>query len=140
VRRLVLLVVSTALLLAACGGENASTLDGTSWDYFAYELGDGVVEVFPGTQPTLAFEGDVVSGSDGCNDFTGTYEISSGNMIEIGQLASTQRACEEDVMFQADVILSILGAVILYDKTSGDELFVRTGSADFLGYNRVSDE
>ncbi len=139
-RRLVPLVALVGFLLAACGGENASTLDGTSWTYFAYDIGDGVVQKLPNTSPTLSFEGDVVSGSDGCNDFTGSYEISSGNMIEIGPLASTQKACEADVMAQADVIMSILADAFLYEKTSGDELFMRNETANFLGYNRVSDE
>ena len=107
-RRFALVVALLGVLLAACGGETASQLDGTSWDYFAYDDGDGVVQKLPNTSPTLSFEGDVVSGSDGCNDFTGSYDLSSGNMIEIGPLASTQKACEADVMAQADVIMSIL--------------------------------
>jgi len=139
VRRLVPVVALVGLLLAACGG-NSSTLDSTSWDYFAYDIGDGVVEVLPGTQPTVTFEGDVVSGSDGCNDFTGSYEISSGNMIEIGPLASTQKACEADVMAQADVILSIMGDAFLYQKTTDSELFIRTESARFAGYAEHHDE
>ena len=139
-RRFALLVALLGVLLAACGGETASQLDGTSWDYFAYDDGDGVVQKLPNTSPTLSFEGDVVSGSDGCNDFTGSYDLSSGNMIEIGPLASTQKACEADVMAQADVIMSILADTFLYEKSSGDELFMRTQNVRFLGYNRVSDE
>ena len=139
-RRFALVVALLGVLLAACGGETASQLDGTSWDYFAYDDGDGVVQKLPNTSPTLSFEGDVVSGSDGCNDFTGSYDLSSGNMIEIGPLASTQKACEEDVMAQADVIMSILADTFLYEKSSGDELFMRTQNVRFLGYNRVSDE
>ena len=139
-RRFALLVALLGVLLAACGGETASQLDGTSWDYFAYDDGDGVVQKLPNTSPTLSFEGDVVSGSDGCNDFTGSYDLSSGNMIEIGPLASTQKACEADVMAQADVIMSILADTFLYEKSSGDELFMRTQNVRFLGYNRVADE
>ena len=139
-RRFALLVALLGVLLAACGGETASQLDGTSWDYFAYDDGDGVVQKLPNTSPTLSFEGDVVSGSDGCNDFTGSYDLSSGNMIEIGPLSSTQKACEADVMAQADVIMSILADTFLYEKSSGDELFMRTQNVRFLGYNRVSDE
>ncbi len=139
-RRFALVVALLGVLLAACGGETASQLDGTSWDYFAYDDGDGVVQKLPNTSPTLSFEGDVVSGSDGCNDFTGSYDLSSGNMIEIGPLASTQKACEADVMAQADVIMSILADTFLYEKSSGDELFMRTQNVRFLGYNRVSDE
>ena len=138
-RRLILLVALFGFVLAACGG-NSSNLDETSWDFFAYDIGDEVVDKLEGTSPTVAFEGDVVSGFDGCNDFTGSYEISSGNMIVIGPLASTQKACEGDVLAQADVILSIISDAFLFEKTTDSELFIRTENARFVGYAEHHDE
>ena len=134
-RQLVLLAALASLLLVGCSSGNLSNLDGTNWTFFGYDIGGGVVDVIPSTEPTIAFEGDTVSGSDGCNDFTGSYEISPGNMIEIGPLASTLKACEADVMAQADVILNIVSNAFLYEKTSDGQLIMRTQEARFAGYN-----
>jgi heat shock protein HslJ len=141
-KRLVLLVAALALLVAACGGENASQLDGTSWEFFAHSsLEGGIVDKIPETQATIAFEGSSVSGSDGCNTFTGTYDLSSGNMIDIGPLASTQKACDPAVMEQANLILSILGGAFLYEKENDNQqLFIKDERQRFVGYDRVSDE
>ncbi len=141
-KRLVLLVAVFGLLLASCGRENLSTLDGTSWEFFAHSsLEEGIVDKLPDTQPTIAFAGSTVAGSDGCNDFTGTYDTSSGNMIEIGPLASTQKACDPAVMEQAAIILSILGGAFLYEKENDNQqLFIKDERQRFNGYNRVADE
>lgn len=136
------MVAVLGVLLAACGRENLSTLDGTSWEFFAHSsLEGGIVDKLQDTNPTIAFEGSTVSGSDGCNDFTGSYDISSGNMIEIGPLASTRKACDPAVMEQADIILSILDDAFLYDKENDNQqLFIKDEAQRFNGYNRVSDE
>jgi heat shock protein HslJ len=140
-RRLVLLVAVLGLSLAACGAEGASKLEGTSWEFDAYSsLETGIVDKVPGTSPTIAFDRDTVSGSDGCNQFSGGYEISSGNMIEIGPLASTRMACEPAVMEQADIILSILDGAFLYEKEDDNQkLFIKDEQQRFNGYSRVAD-
>ena len=44
--------------------------------------------------PTIVFEdeGAVVSGSSGCNRFTGSYTL-AGDSLRIGQVASTSMVC-----------------------------------------------
>ncbi len=137
-RRLSPLVALLLLFLAACGGDGVS-LDGTGWNLVEYDLGDGAVEELPQTDPTVAFEGDVIAGTDGCNNFTGSYEVSSDNAIEIGPLASTQRACVPEVMDQAIAILSVLGEAATYDA-SDDELVLSTEDGRSLSYRSASDE
>jgi putative lipoprotein len=47
----------------------------------------------PNREAYLQFEsGGRVSGSDGCNRLTGTYQI-DGERVAFGQMASTQMAC-----------------------------------------------
>ena len=133
-RRLIPTVALLGLLAACTGSGGASNLDGTAWDFFAYDLGSGAVDVLPGTEPTIAFEAATLSGSDGCNNFTGPYTIDAGNMLDIGPLASTQRACEPDVDEQARVILMILDEAILFEKEEG-RLFIRNADGEFLGYD-----
>jgi heat shock protein HslJ len=137
VRRLAVGVVALLALVAAGCGESASELEGTSWTFAGYEIGSGEVPALPGTSATIAFDEDAVSGSDGCNQFSGGYEISEGNMIQIGPLAGTLMACEADVMEQADTIQAILTEAILYEKVD-DRLIMRTQDARYIAYDRAS--
>ena len=70
--------------------------------------------------------GNRVSGSDGCNQITGTYEL-QGNAIAFGQLAGTQMACinigETDQAFRA----SLKSATRITAKADRLELFDATG-------------
>ncbi len=61
-----------------------------------------------GTTLTATFADDgTLSGSAGCNRFTGGY-TTNGDSIEIGPLASTRKACEPDVMTQEAAYLAAL--------------------------------
>lgn len=134
-RRLAVGVALLALLAAGCG-EGASELNGTNWNFAGYEIGSGEVAALPGTSATIAFEDTTVSGSDGCNQFSGPYELSEGNMISIGPLAGTLMACEADVMEQADTIQAILDEAILYEKVD-DRLIMRTQDVRYIAYDRA---
>lgn len=134
-RRLAVGVALVALLAAGCG-ESASELEGTSWDFAGYDVGAGQVAPVSGTSATIAFEDTTVSGSDGCNQFNGPYELSEGNMISIGPLAGTLIACEPDVMEQAATINTLLAEAILYEKVD-DQLIMRTQDARFIAYDRA---
>jgi heat shock protein HslJ len=66
-------------------------LDGTAWT-LASLAGRPIAA---GGDATLRFEGDRVSGSDGCNRFAGPW-TGAGATVRIGpQLAATRRACPE---------------------------------------------
>lgn len=62
----------------------------------------------PGTSVTLRFEGDRVTGTDGCNRYTAAY-TSAGTSLRISSPgASTRRACPEPVTAQATAFSSAL--------------------------------
>jgi heat shock protein HslJ len=139
VKRLFVLGAALGLVLVACNEPKASLVD-TGWTFFGYSSNEGgTVQVLPDTNPTIAFDESTVSGNDGCNDFSGSYESSGGNTIEIGPLASTQKACDPAVMEQADIILGILSRAVLYDK-DGAQLFIRDEQARFVAYDEAVDE
>lgn len=82
----------------------APTLDGTAWTLAALP---GATLV-PGASVTLQFEGGRVTGSDGCNRYTGAY-TANGPALEIpAQLASTMMACAPDVSAQAKAYVAAL--------------------------------
>ncbi|GMU80060.1 MAG: hypothetical protein AMXMBFR46_28470 [Acidimicrobiia bacterium] len=63
-----------------------------SWEVISYYRSDAVVSVITGTTITARFEDGTVSGSTGCNEYSGSYEV-DGRSITIGPLRTTRRAC-----------------------------------------------
>ena len=73
----------------AAGTGTPAALAGTQWVLDLESLGvsgAGAVSSF------IAFERERVSGSDGCNRFSGSYEL-DGSALTFGALAGTQMAC-----------------------------------------------
>lgn len=97
-------------------------LAGSRWDVVNYNNGkEAVVSVTIGTELTLNFGTDGrVSGSAGCNSFSGTYE-SSGDTIKIGPLASTRMLCSEPtgIMDQEAQYLTALQNSATYEIVNG---------------------
>jgi heat shock protein HslJ len=108
-------------LLTACGSMSTATesppLDGTSWTLSELP-GRSLVA---GSPVTLRFAEGRVSGSDGCNRYSGGYS-SKGTSLEVSpSLAVTQMACEAGVMEQARVYVAALTGATSY-RLAGDRL------------------
>jgi putative lipoprotein len=58
-----------------------------------------------------------VSGSSGCNRFTGTYEITEDGSIKIGPIASTRMACPESAMAAEAKFFAMLDDVRSFERT-----------------------
>lgn len=122
-RRAVLLA-TTALLTACATMTDMSTappLEGTQW-----RLTDLQGQArFDGPAPTLQFDGTRVSGSDGCNRYTGPY-TRTGADIRLGpRLASTRMACPDPLQKRADAFARVLGDTRRYrvrTTSTGDRL------------------
>lgn len=90
----------------------------TAWTVIGYNTGTQAVRsVISGVELSLEFdESENVSGSSGCNTFSGIFETSGeytvvgGQMLNIGELASTKVAClqPEGVMEQEAQFLAAL--------------------------------
>ncbi len=84
-----------ALLLVevagGCGGSDAgdpSSLEGIPW-----VLSSGVeVTGWETVAPSILFEDGRFSGSSGCNRYGGSYTV-EGDILELGEIASTRMAC-----------------------------------------------
>lgn len=134
--RAVRMVDERLALLDASGGELARfaaqgrELVGTSWRVTGYNNGrQAVVSVREGTSLTLQFSADGrVSGTGGCNRYTGTY-TRSGDGIGLGPLGATRRTCAEPagVMDQEADFLRALGSAS-QARMDGDRLELRTAS------------
>lgn len=104
------------------------TLAGTSWTVVSYNNGENaVVSVLSGSSPSVEFgEDGSVSGSGGCNRFTGTVTAEEG-ALTFGPLATTQMACAdpEGVMEQETAFLTALATATFY-TVEGNTLALRT--------------
>lgn len=104
----------------------ARALAGTSWQANGINNGrNAVVSLVAGTSVTLQFGADGrISGSAGCNNYTGAYEA-DGNRIRISGAAATRRMCAgEGVMEQEQAFLRALEAATTV-RIEGDRLELR---------------
>jgi heat shock protein HslJ len=124
------------LVLLDGGGRSLATfvaqsegLAGTQWEVTAYNNGkQAVVSLSRGSRITLAFTADGVTGSSGCNRFSGPYSI-DGEGVKIGPLRTTRMMCAEpaDVMAQERAFLAALqGAGTV--RREGNRLELRTAA------------
>ena len=107
----------------------ANPLEG-SWDVTGYNNGQqAVVSPVVGSTLTAIFTADQVSGSAGCNTYSGGYTI-DGTTLKIGPLASTMRACsDEAVNEQEQQFLAALEASTTFDLT-GNTLTLKAAGGE----------
>lgn len=105
--RLAVILFSVVLLSSCSSLESASkqasslvsldSLIGKNWQLSKLVGVDNLSSVFGGGLPSLNFSGDgKVSGSDGCNNFSGAVPTDAlmNGKLDMSTLASTRRACD----------------------------------------------
>ena len=133
---LIRLVVPILMLVAvaACGGSSSSsaapsaaaapaTLAGTSWLVKSVDDQTSVA----GKEPTAAFDATTVSGSGGCNTYTGeyTYDAATATLTP-GTLASTRMACAgAEGTFESTFFAAFQGPLTV--SVVGDEMTLAGG-------------
>jgi heat shock protein HslJ len=102
-RLVVLAVLGSTLVLAACAGSDAD-LAGRTFTATAVQ-GHDLVE---GSAVTLAFEENGISAQAGCNTLNGGASWDGGTLDVQEPMASTRMACEENLMAQDQWLASFL--------------------------------
>jgi len=96
-RAIVSLAMIPAVLVAGCsllaGGGTGGTIDGVRWILTSYDSNRTSTPVPAGVTVDATFADGTVSGSGGCNSYSGPYEI-DGSKITIGLIQSTLMLCE----------------------------------------------
>jgi heat shock protein HslJ len=108
-----MLAALAIMLLAAPAAPCADAqppLDGTAW--VLDRLGDAAAPEVPTV--TLRFEGGRLSGSDGCNRYTGGYAARDGSFSVAPGLASTKMACPPDATATARAWGEVLASALAY--------------------------
>ncbi|NVK44699.1 MAG: META domain-containing protein [Rhodobacteraceae bacterium] len=93
-----------------CAGEAVDLLNGPEWQIEDI-AGTGVIDA---SHATLVFDGERVSGSTGCNRFTGGVEL-TGEGLSFAPLAVTRMMCPEALMQQEAHVLEALSKVDRFD-------------------------
>lgn len=93
---------------AAAQAPVGSPLSGTNWKLVSITSNGAEEKVPAGSAITLFLKNDdSVNGSDGCNDYAGTFKT-NGDQITFSPLTSTMKACEESVMKLATTYMQAL--------------------------------
>ena len=117
--------VRRKLLIASIAAGMAG-LEGTSWTATGINNGKQAV-VSDAITPTVTatFEkDDVLSGFGGCNTYTSTWTTTDPDGLTIGPVASTLKACEQDLMDTEQQYFAALANVATY-QIEGNQLTLR---------------
>ncbi len=104
--------------------DQANLLRNVTWYLVSYETLTPVA----GANPTAFFDanGTAVSGTTGCNQYTGAYNAGQGNTLAISDIASTLAACETDQLTQQqDAFQRLMISAVSY-AVNGSALQIRT--------------
>lgn len=116
-----------ARILNGCGGEPGSLIRGAEW----YVDSLDALPLVTGSTITMQFSPDGrITGSAGCNRFSGNYTL-SGNDLTTSQVAATRKSCGPDIDRQETVFLSYLERPIRF-YVMGDALHVERDRTPIL--------
>ena len=135
------LLNSDGSLLVEYQAVDAKSLTETLWHLNAFLIdGDTVVSTVAGSEITAVFgeDGDL-SGSAGCNNYSGTYNV-DGNQIEIELGPLTMMFCEEPegIMDQEAAYLEALQSVTQFEII-GEQLVMSNNAGQEVLQFRASD-
>ncbi len=99
---LLIIGVLACLLLAACAPSDS--LNGTTWILATLQGQPALMD----KSVTLNFADGVLSGNDGCNSYSTTYQISGEKLTIDKNIISTMMACADPIMQQASAFQEVL--------------------------------
>ncbi len=130
------ILLSLALLLAACGGGENPLAD-TSWTLDSYGPQGDLQTIPPDINATADFDeaGTGISGSAGCNLFSGEVTV-NGDKISAGMISWTEMACfPEEIMDVESEYMRILGQVERFEIQDG-QLTLYAGDGQILVFKQ----
>jgi heat shock protein HslJ len=129
-RTLIVGLAMGSMALAACttAGGSGGTLDGVHWGLISQVVDGKMTDISDDVLIDATFDAgtSTVSGSSGCNRYTGPY-TASGSNLTFGALASTQMACAGNGGTQEPIYLANLAASKTFTATTS-ELTIFNGS------------
>ncbi len=104
-----------------CGGAILSpqTLEGTDWTIIRVREMDALSD----RPANIAFSNGRISGTSGCNRFSGPYDVNT-TALTLGPVAATKMACPGTAMEQETKLFAILKGTIGMTFRNGDTLIL----------------
>jgi heat shock protein HslJ len=135
---IITILLATGLTLSACASPTTSaSLSGTSWVLVSYGRAGSQTPAASGIRTSLIFGADgQVSGSLGCNGFSGNYQVNDGK-LDFGPLASTMMACQEPQMTQESSAFLVLTGTVRFTLDGSTLTIFDTSGANALTLSRV---
>lgn len=132
---LITLTVFTALPLVA-GCASAAALESSQWTLLSYGPAGDLQSPLPGTEVTIDFDGDngEVSGSAGCNHYSGGYTLDGDKLTIAGPFAVTEMWCGDEKDAQEKAYLAVLLTAETWE-VDGDNLTI-TGADGVLNFTK----
>ncbi|MGL5081192.1 MAG: META domain-containing protein [Microcoleaceae cyanobacterium] len=98
-----------------------NTLENTTWTLLSWTEQSGSKTPLADSKITLNFTQDRLSGSSGCNQYIGGYRLDQ-QLLKVGTLGSTLRACPDEIMAQEFQYLTALQAATRYEIDAQGQL------------------
>ena len=89
------------------------------------------IKVMPGSEITIRIEASALTGSGSirgiasCNTYRGGFTM-DGEMVKVGALLKTMKACDPARMSEETDFLAILGEVVSFERQADDVLVLTT--------------
>ncbi len=115
-----------------------TSLENTSWLLKSYKTPNGteIKQASQTTPVTATFLNGKIGGTSGCNNYQASYET-KGDTITVGPIASTRKACEDNVnKLENDYQLS-LQSVAYYQAQPTSLILYNSQRVPLLEYTRV---
>jgi heat shock protein HslJ len=126
-----------AVIVSGCGDDSTDSapaggteLVGTQWVLDVSALG---VSEAGSVSSWIAFARDHVSGNDGCNAFSGSYQA-DGSRLTLGPLSGTKMACEGPAGEVSRAVTAALARVRAYELTADGLRMKDAGGRTVLSY------
>jgi len=126
-KKVILIGLLFASLLAACGGSSTASLVGPTWTVTSLS---GATLV-PDAKITAVFSGDGhMSGSGGCNTYSAGYKV-SGSTLTISSPNATMMSCSMPVDQQESNYFYLLEAAGSYE-IKGSDLTIKASTGETI--------
>jgi heat shock protein HslJ len=128
------------LSLVACASAQKNDIDNLIGVVWLLDELNGQ-KLFPGSTITAQFsvEGKV-SGSAGCNRYSGSFVINAKNIKFTTPMAATRMMCEADIIDQETAFFNALGDVSLYNIDSSQLIFSNSANTQRLKFRPQSQD
>jgi heat shock protein HslJ len=129
---LAILLLGSVIGLVACG--SGVSIEDITWTLESYGEKGNLETLVEDTEITIEFKSaeSKFSGSGGCNNYFGGYEINQSELTIIPPIGSTRMACPEPIMEQEQEYLGLLETTETFKSDKGKLTITCSGNKELV--------